>query len=192
MRRLVRRVALEPRQAYGGTQLRPHFIMHRFGIVGDAAVVFRGPADVRGAALVDLEDRGAGNVIVAADMLHLLVERFDPDLQRAVLLQRLVAAIAADEVRARAPGRAVLRGGDDVRVDGRKLSVSIAAAAPTSALIHFGVNVDPAGSPVPAIGLGELAIDPASFAAALLDRLDSEVEGVAHACAKVAPAHPGA
>jgi hypothetical protein len=192
MRRLVRRVQLEPRQAYDGSQLRPHFIMSRFGIVGDAAVVFRGPADVRGGALVDLEDRRAELAIAAADMLHLLVERFEVDLLAGILLQRLIAANVADEVRARAPGRAVVRGGDDVRVDGRKLSVSIATVSPTSTLIHFGINVDPAGAPVPAIGLAEIGIEPGPFATAVLDRLDAELEGAAHSRAKVAPAHPEA
>jgi hypothetical protein len=192
MRRLARRVAFDPRLTYDGTQLRPHFILGRLGIVGDAAVVFRGPADVKGRALVDLEDRAADRAIKAADMLHLIVERFDVDLAAGILLQRLIAANAADEVRARCAGRAVVRGGDDVRVDGRKLSVSIATVGPTSTLIHFGVNVDPAGAPVPAVGLAELGIEPAAFAAALLDRVDAELEGIAHARAKVAPAHPEA
>jgi hypothetical protein len=191
MRRLVRHVALEPRLAYDGTQLRPHFLMTRFRLVGDAAVVFRGPADVRGAALVDLEDRAQNHVIRSADMLHLIMERFETDLVRAILLQRLIASIVADLVRAGAPGRQVLRNGDDVRVDGRKLSVSIATASPVSTLIHFGINVDPKDAPVPAIGLAELGIDPQGFATSLLDRIDAELEGVAHARAKVAPAHPG-
>jgi hypothetical protein len=192
MRRLVRHVALEPRHEYDGSQLRPHFLMARFGIVGDAAVIFRGPADVRGAALVDLEDRGQKHVIRSADMLHLMVERFEADLVLGIFLQRLIASIVADQVRALAPGRTVLRNGDDVRVDGRKLSVSIATVSPVSTLIHFGINVDPAGAPVPAAGLSELGIDPNAFAPALLGLLDAELEGIAHARAKVAPAHPEA
>jgi hypothetical protein len=63
--------------------------------------------------------------------------------------------------------------------------------SPVSTLIHFGINVDPAGAPVPAIGLAELGIDPAAFAPALLHLLDAEIEGVADAGSKVAPAHPG-
>ena len=70
--------------------------------------------------------------------------------------------------------------------------MSIATVSPVSTLIHFGINVDPAGAPVPAVGLAELGIDPTSFAPALLDLLDAELEGIAHARAKVAPAHPEA
>jgi hypothetical protein len=159
-------------------------------VKGDAAVVFRGPADVRGKALVDLEDRAQEHLIRSADMLHLIVERFSVDLVEGILVQRLLASIVADLVRSHAPGRDVRRHGDDVRVDGRKMTVSIATVSPVSTLIHFGINVDPAGAPVPAIGLGELGIDPAAFAPALLHLLDAELEGVADARSKVAPAHP--
>lgn len=192
MRRLARQVALEPRQPYDGSQLRPHFLRGRFGIANDAAVVFRGPADVQGAALVDLVDRGMKHVIKSADMLHLIVERFTVDLTEGILVQRLIASIVAEQVRTRAPGRKVRRSGDDVRVDDRKLTVSIATVSPVSTLIHFGVNVDPAGAPVPAVGLAELGIDPKAFAVELLDLLDAELEGVAEARSKVAPAHPEA
>lgn len=190
MRRLLRHVALEPRQPYDGTQLRPHFLRQRFGVQGDAAVVFRGAADVRGTALVDLEDRAQKHFIKSADMLHLMVERFEVDLVQGIFLQRMIASITADRVRAAAPGRDVRRNGDDVRVDGRKLTVSIATVSPVSTLIHFGINVDPTGAPVAAVGLAELGIDPAAFAPALLEAIDAELEGIAAARAKVAPAHP--
>jgi hypothetical protein len=190
VRALDGRVVLDPRQPYDGTQLRPHFILTRFGVAGDAAVIFRGPADVRGAALVDLEDRNRGEVIRSPDMLHLVVEQFGDGLVTTICLQRLVASLVADLVRRAAPGREVARGGDDVRVDGRKLSVSIATASPVSTLIHFGVNVDATGAPVAAIGLADLGIEPSSFASAWLDALRAEVTGIAHARAKVAPAHP--
>jgi uncharacterized protein len=186
----VRAVALEPRQDYDGTQLRPHFLRSRFGVRGDAAVAFRGRCEVRGPALIDLADREQGAYILSADMLHVMVERFDLDLVRAALIQRLLAARCADRVR-KATAEPVERRGDDVYVGGRKLNVSIATASPVSTLIHFGVNVDPTGAPVPAIGLKELGLDVAEFAAGLLDDLDRELEGVAEAASKVAPAHGG-
>lgn len=190
LRRLVLRASFEPRQPYDGSQLRPHFLRERFGVKGDAAVAFRGPCDVRGRALVDLADREAGSFIVSADMVHVIVERFETDLVRGVLVQRLLAARCADRVRA-AAGRRTERRGDDVYVDGRKLNVSIAALSPVSTLVHFGVNVDPTGAPVPAIGLAELGADPLAFAEGLLADLDAELEGVADAVSKAAPAHGG-
>jgi len=143
---------------------------------------------VRGEALVDLADREGGLFIRSGDMLHVLVERFDTDLVRAVLIQRLLAARCADRVRA-ATTDAVVRKGDDVYVGGRKLNVSIATVSPVSTLVHFGVNIDATGAPVAAVGLQDLGLDPAAFAAGLLSDLDAELEAVALAASKVAPAH---
>jgi uncharacterized protein len=190
LRRLLRAVVLDPRQDYDGTQLRPHFLRARFGLKGDAVAAFRGRCEVRGGALVDLADREAGAFILSPDMLHVMIERFETDLVRGVLIQRLLAARCADRVR-RATSQPVERKGDDVYVAGRKLNVSIATLSPVSTLVHFGVNVDATGAPVAAIGLKDLGIDVAAFAAGLLDDLDAELEGVADAASKVAPAHGG-
>jgi hypothetical protein len=80
----------------------------------------------------------------------------------------------------------VERRGDDVFVRGRKLTVSIAAPGPGGvALVHLGINVDPAGSPVPAIGLDELGVEPRWLLEELLTRYVSELESAAHAETKV-------
>jgi hypothetical protein len=79
----------------------------------------------------------------------------------------------------------VRRSGDDVFVDSRKLTVSIAAPGPASALIHLGINVDPHGAPVAAVGLGELGIDPAELLQGLLERYRREVESIRYATGKV-------
>jgi len=176
---------------YTGPELRPHFLRHTFGIHGDAVVAWHGPCEVRGDALVDLEDRDAGDFIKSADMLHILVEQFVPNLSRSVVLQRLLASLAADLVRERCPSRAVVRRGDDVYVDGGKLSVSIATVSPVSSLIHFGMNIDGRGAPVAVSELNALGIDPRDFAEVLLDRFASEIDGIIDATCKVVPAHPG-
>ncbi len=194
MRTLATLVSFEPRRDYDGSQLRPHFLRQAFGLRGDAACAFRGAARVEGARLVDLEDRDAGDHIFSRDMVHVIVERFDPDLPRAALLQRLLSALCADRVRAALdPARAALvhREGDDVFVLDGKLTVSIATVSPVSGLIHLGVNVDDRDTPVKTAALGPLGIDPHAFAHGLLDDLAREVAGVADALTKVAPAHGG-
>lgn len=192
MRPLATLVALEPRRDYDGSQLHPHFLRRAFGIGGDAAVAFRGASRVEGDALVDLEDREAGAFIASRDMVHVIVECFGADLPRMVLLQRVLAALAADEVRASLdPVRAatVRRSGDDVFVGAGKLSVSIATLSPVSGLVHFGVNVDDRDTPVLTAALGPLGIDPGRFAARLIEAFAAEVAGVVDALGKVAPAH---
>lgn len=192
VRDLVIHVSETPRLAYSGRELRPHFIRTHFKVAGDAAVSFRGPCDVRGGALVDLEDRELGLFIHSADMVHFLVEIFGSDLTSMVLLQRLLATIVADRVRSAldpAIAAEVRREGDDVYVRSGKLSVSIATVSAVSSLIHFGVNVDTEGTPVPTAGLGPLGIDPAVFARGVLEDLRDEVRGVGSALVKVRPVH---
>jgi hypothetical protein len=167
------------------TELYGHFAFKNFGITGDAAVAFVGPCDVAGERLVDLADRRAGETIKAAGMLHFVVEHFGVPLAEAVWRQRLLAALVQEEVSARAPGVPVRREGDDVFAGNRKLSVSIATVSPTSALIHFGVNVDGTGAPVAVADLQTLGLEAAELAAAVLARYAAEVEGAREAASKV-------
>lgn len=174
---------LDARLAYDGAQLRAHWILRHTGIVGDAIVAFRGACDVRDAEMADLEDLG-GPGIRGEDMLHFLMERFDESsLEAAVLRQRLLAATAAELLRAR--GHAVTRDGDDLWFAGRKLSISIATRSPVSTLTHFALNVTTAGTPVPTAGLAELHVDPREYALGLLDAVLAEDRSIRTARAKV-------
>jgi hypothetical protein len=66
-----------------------------------------------------------------------------------------------------------------------KLSVSIATVSPTSALIHFGINVDATGAPVAAADLKRLGVDPWALAAGVMAAYVAEAEGATRAAAKV-------
>ncbi|UCH78333.1 MAG: DUF366 family protein [Candidatus Coatesbacteria bacterium] len=167
------------------TELYGHFARKNFGLAGDAAVAFVGPCEVRGDKLVDLADRAAGNFIVAARMLHFVVEHFGLPLSEAVWRQRVLAALVAEEVARRVPGTAVERRGDDVYAAEGKLTVSIATVSPTSALIHLGVNVDATGAPVVAADLQGLGIDERELAEVILNRYAEEVETYREALGKV-------
>jgi hypothetical protein len=84
-----------------------------------------------------------------------------------------------------APDVRAARSGDDLFVHGRKLTVAICTCSPVSLLFHFGVNVDPGGAPVAAIGLEELGIDAKSFALAVIERYARECESIELALRKV-------
>lgn len=181
-------VRLDPPLPYDGTQLSPHYLRARFGIGGDAAVLFRGPCHVD-EALVDLEDREQGAFIHSRDMLHLIVELFGVGLEPMVLLQRLVACMIADRVRNALPAGSipVLRRGDDVYAGAGKLTVGIATVSAVSGLLHTGINVTGEGAPVQAAGLLELGISPGPFAEGLLGDLVDEIASVIAASCKVRP-----
>jgi hypothetical protein len=167
------------------TELYGHFALKNFGVAGDAIVAFVGPCDVPTENLVDLGDRRAGAKIVAARMLHFVVEHFGLALAEAIWRQRLLAAIILEEVRRRAPQAPLRREGDDVYAGDGKLTVSIATSSPTSAIIHFGVNVDGTGAPVEVSDLGRLGVDAEELAAAVMSRYVDEVERFVEALGKV-------
>lgn len=169
--------------AYTGVELRPGWVREHAGLDGDAAAGFVGPCHVPTEHLVDLDDARAGDFIRAASMAHVIAEHPGCPLFEAVLRQRLLVAILG-EMLAEA-GKTATRDGDDLYHDGRKLTVSIAAPSATSSLIHLGINVDPGGAPVPAIGLGELGLDAEDVLRRLLERYARELESAAYATTKV-------
>lgn len=179
---------------YTGAELRPHWISERTKEFTNSLVAFRGPCKVATSELVDQEDARAGAVIVAGEMLHFLGESFNEPLAEAIVRQRLFIAGFLDELRKLLPpemAQAFLRRGNDLyfQKDGsfRKLSVSIVTASPVSTLLHFGVNIDPSGAPVAAIGLKELAVDPELLARNTLQSWKEEVASIAKARCKVSP-----
>lgn len=183
----------EESRPYTGPELRPHFLLSEFGVKGSALVAWRGPCRVETEHLVDWEDRLVQDRIEAREMVHFIGEFFGSgSLREGVLRQRLLASTIAESVRealsgAGASRRNVRREGDDVFVDDRKLTVSIVTASPVSLLLHAGVNIDPTGAPVAAIGLQELGIDPLQWVPHVLERFASEWESIDWACAKVRP-----
>jgi hypothetical protein len=170
---------------YVGTNLHSGWIRETFGLEGEALVAWPGPCHVATADLVDLEDVAAGAEIHAALMLHFLAEHPGDDLLVTVCRQRLLVAEALEVLRKLAPQALLEREGDDLYSGGRKLSVSIATRSPVSGLIHLGVNIDPAGAPVPAVGLAEMGVDPGDFARRLLAAYAGEMAGIEKARYKV-------
>jgi hypothetical protein len=162
---------------YTGAELRSHFLLRQFGIEGDGLVAFTGACRVDPAHMRDLEDLLEGSAIAGDRMLHFLGEHFDRDLERMVLRQHLLAALAADEIGRRA-GVRIERRGDDLWHRGRKLSISIATLTPVSAVLHFAVNVVTTGVPVRAAGLEELGVAPAPLARAILAAWRGELGSV--------------
>ncbi len=170
-------------RAYGGGELRSHFLLDAFGIFGDVAAAFVGPCRVEKETMVDLEDLRRGDFIYSPRMLHFLVEHFDLGLREGVIRQRLLARLAADELLER--GLCPRVRGDDLYLDQRKASVSIATRSPVSVLIHLGINVRTEGVPVPAWGLEETTIEPEVLARKVLGRYQEEIDDIYRSVAKV-------
>ena len=168
---------------YTGKELRQGWVREMTGLEGDAAAAFTGPCRVDNEDLVDMDDARAGEYIESALMAHVIVEHPGCPLAEAVLRQRLLVCILCEILGDRIDD--VTRDGDDIYIGKRKLTVSIAAPSRSSSLIHLGINIDPAGAPVPAVGLGELGADADGVLRAVLDRYRAELESCRHAEGKV-------
>ena len=169
---------------YTGEELRSHFVRDISGIELDGVVSFIGGCNVSGSSLVDMEDFEKGDYIKAEKMLHFIGEHFSVPLREGNYRLRLFASIVCDRV-GEMCGCRVKRIGDDLFVGERKLSVAICTVSPVSVLFHFGINIDPSGAPVDAVGLHELGISPRSLAESVLDAYSTECRDVEYAIRKV-------
>lgn len=170
---------------YIGSQLVPHWIYKNFKIQGDAIVAFIGECEVKLTEMVDIEDVINNEPIYSKSMLSFITEQFNVNLVEGVFRQRLLICIIKELLEEK--GIFVVRNGDDLMINGRKLSVSIATKSATSVLIHTGLNIDSEGAPVKASGLtSELGIkDIKEFAIDVMKRYSEELEDIKLASTKV-------
>lgn len=169
---------------YDGSQLRTGWVRSVCGQEGDAAVAFLGGCDVTPEHMLDTEDLALGHGIRARLMLHFIIEHPGAGLDLAVARQRLLVCLALQQLNVNA-SPPLTRDGDDLYWGERKLSISVAAVSPTSGLIHFALNVDDTGAPVPTVTLGELGVAPEPLANSLLADYVTEVVSCRKAAAKV-------
>ncbi|ASJ14916.1 DUF366 family protein [Thermococcus radiotolerans] len=144
---------------YDGSAIGSHWAYRNFGILGNSLVVFRGKCDVKVEEMIDIEDLRASKEIKSDDMVHYIIEVFDlVNTLFASTLQKLFIAKLCEVLGEY--GVKTERKGDDIYVDGKKLSISIATVSPVSVKIHIGINVEAKGIPegVNAMGLKELGI----------------------------------
>ena len=178
---------VDERVDYSGKELRSHWLMERFGIVGDAIAAFAGSCEVKGEDLVDREDFMLGNTVEADRMLHFIVEIFGTGLPGIVFAQRLLCGTVREIVNSACGREAVDRRGDDLYVGDGKLSVSVATVSAVSGLIHLGLNISREGVPVKAACLDDLGLDFARIAEQVLAEFAREVDTCLDAARKVRP-----
>lgn len=178
---------IEQEIKYTGEELAPHWIYKKFHLQGDAIVAFRGECDVNLTEMVDIEDVINNEPIYSKFMLSFIVEHFNIGLIEGVGRQRLLICIIKEVLENKLKSSYdIIRSGDDLFVNGKKLSVSIATKSLTSVLIHVGINIDPTGAPIDAIGLDLLKIcDIKEFAQVIMLKYSQEIDDIILASTKV-------
>lgn len=181
----MRSLFIEKSITYDGSQLSSLWAYKQFALQGDSIVAFLGPCDVKISAMVDLEDVLGGAFIYSEQMVHFIIEHFDMDLEKAVTRQRLLLSIMRDILWDMGASHDIHRDGDDLYLGSRKASVSIATLSPVSSLIHAGINVSSQNTPLPTVGLDDMAINPVSFAHKVIEAYHKEIEDIFMARCKV-------
>lgn len=131
---------------YDGSQMAPLWA-YTMGVKGDSMVLFHGSMDVTLESMKDVEDKIGKKAIKGDNLIHIIVERFDSpaSMRLAYYMQRLLIVCIKDVLERH--GIRTKRKGDDLFVDDRKLTVSIASAGVSSEKIHCGINLTTKGVP---------------------------------------------
>ncbi|MBR1425698.1 DUF366 family protein [bacterium] len=176
---------IEDKVKYIGSQLVPHWIYKNYKIQGDAIVAFCGECDVKLTEMVDIEDVINNEPIYSKYMLSFITEQFNVELIEGVFRQRLLVSSIKETLEDR--DFIVKRRGDDLFVNNKKLSVSIATKSLTSVLIHTGLNIISEGAPIEVSGLeSDLKIkDIKNFALEVMKRYSEEINDIVMASTKV-------
>jgi hypothetical protein len=125
---------------YDGSQISSLWAYNLIDVQNDSIIAFRGGCDVKIEHMIDLEDKKQGDMIFSTDMLHFIIEHFDStDLKLVYARQRMFTAIVAEILSSHFAN--IRRSGDDLFIDDKKLTVSIASTSAVSQKIHFGINV---------------------------------------------------
>lgn len=142
---------------YDGSQINPSWAFNEFGIYGSSIITWIGPVNITPDNLKDFAD--VGLEIKSNNMVNFICEFFDQqptNMRIAYLRQRLLVMIFREVLFEK--GVTTTREGDDIFVDGKKLSISIASISLSSSKIHFALNLEDKGTPsdVETIGLYDI------------------------------------
>lgn len=186
---MLKTLVVERPMVYDASQLQPHWIYRNYDLLGDAAIAFRGEANVNLEDMVDLSDVKHSEPIYSPDMLHFMIEHFHTNLELAIYQQRMFMVAIKDELEQyEIP---VVRMGSNLYLKRGKLSVSVATVSNISSLFHIGLNIDTKGTPLKTVGLNELNIkDYSSFAASVMLRYQRDLESIEEARCKVKGIRP--
>jgi len=154
---------------YDGSQIKPLWVKEKFNIEEDNIVVMIGAMDVKFENMIDKEDLENKKEIKGDECIHFLIEHYDSEhnstehfteklnanLRLAYYRQRLFVCCVEEILK----NFKIFceRRGDDLYINKKKLSVSIATVGKTQK-IHFGINLSDKGTPsdVETIGLKDL------------------------------------
>lgn len=168
---------------YDGSEIKPLWAKEKFGISEDNIIVMIGKMNVKLENMIDKEDFKNKKEIKGNECINFLIEHYfnvnniNNSLWLAYCMQRLFVCCVEKALR----NFKIFceRKGDDLYIQEKKLSVSIATVGKTQK-IHFGINITNEGTPndVPTIGLKNLNLKTEDIEKFIDEVLDLYVEEV--------------
>lgn len=169
---------------FTGEQLLSQWTYKSYDLLGDSIVVFIGPCKIEEEYMVALDHLKKKSKIYSENMLHFLIEHFELGLEKAILRQKLLVAIAKDKLNHRLEGDVLQRWGDDIYDGDAKLTVSTVVITPVSTKIHMGVNISAKNVPVKAKGLEDYGVDPFDIGQVVMNQYCLDMRRISERIAK--------
>lgn len=169
---------------YDGSQMKPLDNYLKHDLLGDSCIAWVGPCQISFDKMLDGEDLIEKCEIRGDKMLHFVFELFQRELVSAVFLQRLFASLIQAYVYQNSKVY-LKRDGDDLYLENKKFSISIAAPSVNSMMVHFAVNIVNRGTPVETLSCEDLKVKPEIMAEALLKQISHEYQSILNASFKV-------
>jgi len=167
--------------------MRPHWALNKFDLWGDSLVIFRGPMSVRPEDAIDLKELKRGTVFPKGDILHFIIEHFGDELERTILRQNILVSITEEKIVHRMESiQRILRWGDDLYDEDRRLTFTAVTPTPVSGKIHLGVCID-SDNEAAFAGICEYALDPNELGEVIGNQYRADMRRLREKCWRMRP-----
>ena len=161
--------------------MKPHWALLKFDLWGNSMVIFRGPMKIEPKDMIDLKELKRGTIFPDGDLLHFIIEHFGDDMEKGVLRQNILVNIAEEKLTHRLGGRRILRWGDDLFDEDKRLTLTAVTQTPVSVKIHLGICIDP-DADASFAGMTDYDLDPDELGEVIGNQYRADMKRLAEKC----------
>lgn len=166
--------------------MKSHWALMNFDLWGNSLVVFRGRMQIEAREMIDLKELKRGTVFPDGDIVHFIIEHFGDDLEKGVLRQNILVNIAEEKLSHRMQNRRILRWGDDLYDEDRRITLTAVTQTPVSIKIHLGICID-SDMESGFIGINEYGLDADELAEVIGNQYRADMKLLAEKCWRMRP-----
>ena len=166
--------------------MKSHWALINFDLWGNSMVIFKGPMEIEPKDMIDLKEVKRDTVLPDGDLLHFVIEHFGDDMEKGVLRQNILVNIAEEKLEHRLSDRKILRWGDDLYDEDRRITLTAVAQTPVSIKIHFGICID-SDTNAGFVGIDEYHLDIDELAEVIGNQYRADMKRLAEKCWRMRP-----